>query len=174
MAHGLFHVTERVYQVRGLDLANMTIIEGDSGLIVIDPLTAAETARAALDLYYAHRPKKPVLAVIYSHSHVDHYGGVKGVLSTAAVEAGEARVLAPDGFLEAVGGENVLAVNAMLRRAQFQFGALLPPGPRGQVDAGLGKAVARGAVGLIAPTQVITTAATICPKTYPQPTEHPS
>ncbi|MDP6345934.1 MAG: alkyl sulfatase dimerization domain-containing protein, partial [Alphaproteobacteria bacterium] len=155
MAHGLFKVVDRVYQVRGLDIANMTIIEGDSGLIIVDPLTAAETARAALALYHAHRPEKPVLAVIYSHSHVDHYGGVKGVLTDEAVRSGEAQVFAPDGFMEAVGGENVLVGNAMLRRAQFQFGALVAPGPRGQVDAGLGKGVARGNVGLIPPTVVI-------------------
>jgi len=156
MAHGLFEVADGVYQVRGLDLANMTIIEGDSGVIVIDPLTVAETARAALQLYYAHRTERPVLAVVYSHSHVDHYGGVKGVLSDAMVERGAARVFAPDGFMEAVAGENVLAGNAMLRRAQFQFGALLPPGERGQVDAGLGKGVPRGSTGLIAPTDLIT------------------
>ncbi|MFQ5974396.1 MAG: alkyl/aryl-sulfatase [Alphaproteobacteria bacterium] len=155
MAHGLFKVVDRIYQVRGLDLANMTIIEGDAALIIIDPLTAAETARAALALYYTHRPTKPVIAVIYSHSHTDHYGGVRGVVSDETVRAGEAQVLAPDGFMEAVGGERVLAGNAMLRRAQFQFGDLLPPGARGQIDAGLGKAVARGSVGLIAPTHVI-------------------
>ena len=155
MAHGLFEVCAGVYQVRGLDLANMTIIEGDSGVIVIDPLTAAETAQAALELYYAHRPRRPVVAVIYSHSHTDHFGGVKGVASGEDVAAGRIQVIAPDGFMEAVGGENVLAGNAMLRRAQFQFGALLPPGTRGQVDAGLGKAVARGATGLIAPTTLI-------------------
>jgi alkyl sulfatase BDS1-like metallo-beta-lactamase superfamily hydrolase len=150
--HGLFKVTERVYQVRGFDLANLTIMEGDSGLVLVDPLTAVETARAALELYYAHRPRKPVRAVIYSHSHADHYGGVKGVISDDDVRAGRVQVIAPDGFLEAVAGENVLAGNAMARRAQFQFGGLLPPGPRGQVDAGLGKAVARGTVSLIAPT----------------------
>ncbi len=155
MASGLFRVTDTVYQLRGLDLANMTVVEGDDGLILIDPLTTIETAAAALELYYAHRPRKPVRAVIYSHSHVDHYGGVKGVVSDEDVAAGRVAVIAPDGFMEAVGGENVLAGNAMTRRAMFQFGALLPPGPRGQVDAGLGKAVARGRVSLIAPTQLI-------------------
>lgn len=155
MAHGLFQVCDGVYQVRGLDLANMTVIEGDSGVILIDPLTVAETAHAALELYYAHRPRRPVKAVIYSHSHIDHYGGVRGVASEDAVAKGEIQIIAPDGFMEAVGGENVLAGNAMLRRSQFQFGALLPPGTRGQVDAGLGKAVARGSTGLIAPSQLI-------------------
>lgn len=155
MAHGLFKVCEGVYQVRGLDLANMTIIEGDESVILIDPLTVAETARAALELYYEHRTRRPVSAVIYSHSHIDHYGGVRGVADEADVAAGRTQIIAPDGFMEAVGGENVLAGNAMLRRSQFQFGALLPAGTRGQVDAGLGKAVARGTTGLIAPTQLI-------------------
>ena len=158
MNNGLFEVCGRVYQLRGLDLANMTIIEGDSGLIVIDPMTTAEVARAGLDLYYAHRPKKPVVCVIYSHSHVDHYGGVMGVTSSEDVAAGKVAVIAPDQFMEELSGENVLAGNAMMRRAQFQFGGLLRKGPRGQVDAGLGKVTARGRVTLIAPTQVITEA----------------
>ncbi|MDF3074984.1 MAG: hypothetical protein K0S54_2651 [Alphaproteobacteria bacterium] len=155
MASGLFKVTDSVYQLRGLDIANMTVIEGEGGLILIDPLTTVEAAAAALELYYAHRPKLPVRAVIYSHSHVDHYGGVKGVASDEDVRAGRIAVIAPDGFMEAVGGENVLAGNAMTRRAMFQFGPLLPAGARGQVDAGLGKGIARGRVSLIAPTQVI-------------------
>ncbi len=153
--HGLFKVTERVYQVRGFDLANMTIVEGDTSLIVIDPLLAAETAHAALDLYYRHRPKKPVGTVIYSHGHADHYGGVKGVIGEADVAAGRVQVLAPSGFMETAVAENIVAGNAMNRRAQYQFGALLPPGPRGQVDTGLGKALARGAITLIAPTGTI-------------------
>jgi alkyl sulfatase BDS1-like metallo-beta-lactamase superfamily hydrolase len=153
--HGLFEVARGIYQVRGFDIANMTIIESISGIIVIDPLTATDTARAALELYYAHRPRRPVVALIYSHSHVDHYGGVKGVISDDDVRAGRVEVIAPAGFLEAVAGENVLAGSPMLRRAQFQFGDLLRPGPRGQVDAGLGKAVARGQVSLIAPTRDI-------------------
>ncbi|MDX1376519.1 MAG: alkyl sulfatase dimerization domain-containing protein [Burkholderiales bacterium] len=155
MNHGLFEVATGVYQVRGFDIANMTVIEGASGIIVIDPLTATETARAALELYYAHRPRRPVVALIYSHSHTDHYGGVKGVISEDDARAGRVQVIAPAGFLDAVAGENVLAGNPMLRRAQFQFGGLLRPGPRGQVDAGLGKAVARGTVSLIAPTRDI-------------------
>jgi alkyl sulfatase BDS1-like metallo-beta-lactamase superfamily hydrolase len=150
--HGLFRVVDRVYQVRGFDLANMTIIEGETGLIVVDPLTAVETAKAALELYYAHRPRRPVVALIYSHSHADHYGGVKGVISEDDVHAERVQVIAPDGFLQAIGDEMVLAGNAMARRAQFQFGTLLALGPRGQVDAGLGKGVARGTVTLIAPT----------------------
>jgi alkyl sulfatase BDS1-like metallo-beta-lactamase superfamily hydrolase len=155
LANGLFKVTDRLYQLRGFDIANMTVIEGDSGLILIDPLTTAEVARAALELYFAHRPKKPVMAVIYTHSHVDHYGGARGVVNEADVKAGKVAVIAPNGFMEAVSGENVLAGLPMIRRAQFQFGSLLPRGPRGQVDAGLGKGVARGTPGLIAPTQTI-------------------
>ncbi|WP_458239261.1 MBL fold metallo-hydrolase, partial [Pseudomonas sp. P5_A2_2] len=125
---GLFEVSPRLYQVRGLDLANMTIIEGDDGLIIIDPLTMAETAKAALDLYYQNRPHKPVVAVIYSHTHVDHFGGVRGVIDEADVKAGKVKVFAPAGFMEHVMSENVYAGNAMSRRAQFQFGSLLPRG----------------------------------------------
>jgi len=155
LANGLFKVTERLYQLRGFDIANLTVIEGETGLILIDPLTVAESARAALELYYAHRPRKPVVAVIYTHSHIDHYGGVRGVIDEADVKAGKVKVIAPDGFMEAITSENVLAGLAMNRRAQFQFGPLLPRGPRGQVDAGLGKGIARGTPGLIAPTQLI-------------------
>ena len=155
LANGLFKVTDRLFQLRGFDIANMTVIEGDSGLILIDPLTTAEVSRAALELYYAHRPHKPVVAVIYTHSHVDHYGGVRGVIDEADVKAGKVRVIAPAGFMEAVSGENVLAGPPMARRAQFQFATMLPRGARGQVDAGLGKSVARGTPGLIAPTQSI-------------------
>jgi len=155
MANGLFKVTDRLYQLRGFDIANMTVIEGASGLILIDPLTTAEVSRAALQHYFAHRPKKPVVAVIYTHSHIDHYGGVRGVIDETDVKAGKVAVIAPAGFMEAVSGENVLAGLPMMRRAQFQFGSMLPRGPRGQVDAGLGKGVARGTPGLIAPTQSI-------------------
>ncbi len=139
---GLFEVSPRLYQVRGLDLANMTIIEGDDGLIIIDPLTVTETAKAALELYYQNRPRKPVVAVIYSHTHVDHFGGVRGVVDEADVKAGKVKVFAPVGFMEHVMSENVFAGNAMSRRAQYQFGSLLPRGERGQVDAGLGKKLA--------------------------------
>lgn len=153
--HGLFRVTDRVYQVRGFDIANMTIVEGDTSLIVIDPLLTAETARAALALYYQHRPKKPVGTVIYTHGHADHFGGVKGVASEADVAAGKVQVIAPSGFMETAVAENILAGNAMSRRSQYQFGSLLPPGARGQVDTGLGKALARGTITLIAPTSTI-------------------
>lgn len=152
---GLFKVTDRVYQVRGFDLANMTIIEGDRGLILIDPLSSAETARAALALYARHRPARPVVAVIYTHSHVDHFGGVRGVIDEADVRAGRVQVIAPAGFMEEAVSENVIAGDAMARRALYQFGMLLPRNERGLVDAGLGKAGPPGTVTLIAPTQLI-------------------
>ncbi|WP_066731373.1 alkyl/aryl-sulfatase [Cupriavidus sp. D384] len=155
LKHGLFQVTDRIYQVRGFDLSNMTLIEGDTGLIVIDPLLTSETARAALDLYYKHRPRKPVVAVIYTHSHVDHFGGVKGIVDEADVKAGRVRILAPEGFMEEAVSENIYAGNAMSRRAQYMYGALLPKGPRGQVDAGLGKTVSLGTITLIAPTDLV-------------------
>jgi alkyl sulfatase BDS1-like metallo-beta-lactamase superfamily hydrolase len=155
MNHGLFQVTDRIYQVRGFDISNMTIIEGTRGVIVIDPLISAEIARAGLELYFQHRGRKPVTAVIYSHSHVDHFGGVRGVIDEADVKAGNVAVIAPDRFLEEVTKENVLAGTPMIRRAMFQFGGPLPKGPRGQVDAGLGKITSRGTVTLIPPTQVI-------------------
>ncbi|TKT71967.1 MBL fold metallo-hydrolase [Afipia massiliensis] len=153
--NGLFKVTERVYQVRGLDIANLTIIEGDSGLILIDPLLSNETAKAALDLYLKNRPAKPVAAVIYTHSHADHFGGAKGVISEDDARQGKVKVIAPDGFMEHAVAENVIAGNAMSRRAQYQFGSALPVGDRAQIDTGLGKALARGSISLIPPNDVI-------------------
>jgi alkyl sulfatase BDS1-like metallo-beta-lactamase superfamily hydrolase len=153
--NGLFKVTDRVYQVRGLDLANLTIIEGDSGLILIDPLLSNETAKAALDLYLANRPARPVAAVIYSHSHIDHFGGAKGVTSAGDAASGKVKVIAPDGFMEHAVAENVIAGNAMSRRAQYMYGLPLPTGERGQVDEGLGKALSRGTISLIAPNDLI-------------------
>jgi alkyl sulfatase BDS1-like metallo-beta-lactamase superfamily hydrolase len=155
MHHGLFQVTERVYQVRGFDISNMTLIEGDAGVVVIDPLISTEVAQAGLELYRKHRGVRPVTAVIYSHSHTDHYGGVRGVVDEADVQAGRVDVWAPDRFMQEVVSENVLAGTAMVRRAQFQFGATLPKGPRGQVDAGLGKVTSRGTVTLIPPTRIV-------------------
>ncbi|RZT41777.1 alkyl/aryl-sulfatase [Cupriavidus agavae] len=152
---GLFKVSDRVYQIRGNDLANMTIVEGDTGLIVIDTLLTAETARAGLDLYYANRPRKPIVAVIYTHSHVDHFGGVRGLVSEADVKAGKVAILAPHGFMDEAVSENVLAGTAMSRRAQFMYGINLPKSATGQVDTGLGKATARGTMTLIAPTVLI-------------------
>lgn len=156
MNHGLYKVTDRIYQVRGYDLSNMDIIEGDTGLIIVDPLISTETARAALDLYYQHRPKKPVVAVIYTHSHVDHYGGVKGVVNESDVTSGKVHIYAPKGFLEAAISENIYAGNAMGRRAFYMYGPALPRGEKGQVDAGLGKTTSIGDVTLIPPTDDIT------------------
>ena len=156
MSHGLFQVTDRIYQIRGFDISNMTIIEGDRGLIVIDPLISTEVARAGLDLYITHRGRRPVTAVIYTHSHTDHYGGVRGVVDEADVRAGAVEIIAPAGFMEEIVSENVLAGVPMIRRAQFQFGATLPKGPRGQVDAGPGKVTSRGTVTLIPPTRIVT------------------
>jgi alkyl sulfatase BDS1-like metallo-beta-lactamase superfamily hydrolase len=151
--HGLFEVTAGIYQVRGLDLSNMTIVEGDTGVIVIDPLISAETAAAALALYRKNRGDRPVTGVIYTHSHVDHFGGVKGVLPDGA---GDVPILAPDGFLEHAVSENVYAGPAMTRRALYMYGNLLEPSPTGRVSNGLGIAGSEGAVGLIAPTVDIT------------------
>jgi alkyl sulfatase BDS1-like metallo-beta-lactamase superfamily hydrolase len=152
---GLFKVTERLYQYRGYDISNMTIVEGDTGLIVIDPLLTVEAAKGGLELYYQSRPRKPVVAVIYSHSHADHFGGVKGVVSEDDVRSGAVKIFAPDQFMEFAVSENLIAGNAMSRRGWYQFGATLPPGERGQVDTGLGKAVSKGTFSLIAPTDII-------------------
>lgn len=155
MEGGLFQVTDRLYQVRNADLSNMTIVEGATGLIIIDPLISSECAAAALDLYYRHRPRKPVVAVLYSHSHVDHYGGVCGVVRPEDVAAGKVRVIAPEGFMHAVGVENVMAGVIMGRRAAFMYGSLLPAGPKGHVGAGLGLTTSRGSVSLIPPTETV-------------------
>jgi alkyl sulfatase BDS1-like metallo-beta-lactamase superfamily hydrolase len=155
--HGLFQVTDRIYQVRNFDLSNMTIIQGNTGLILIDPLLSAETAHAALELYYQHFPRKPVLAVIYSHSHADHFGGVKGVVSEEDVRSGKVSILAPDGFLEHAISENIYAGNAMGRRSTYMYGPVLPRGASGQVDAGLGKTLSTGTMTLIPPTDILHT-----------------
>jgi alkyl sulfatase BDS1-like metallo-beta-lactamase superfamily hydrolase len=152
--HGLFKVVDGVYQVRGFDISNMTLVEGRSGVIVIDPLLTVESARAALELYFQHRPRRPVSAVIYSHNHVDHFGGAKGVVSEADVAAGRVPVLAPHGFIDAI-ADNILTANAAARRSVFQFGTLLAPDARGLIDVGLGKRESRGTRSLIAPTETI-------------------
>lgn len=153
---GLYKVVDRLYQVRSADLSNLTIVEGDTGLIVFDPLISVEPARAAMNLYYEHRPRKPVVAVVYSHSHVDHYGGVRGVVSYDDVVAGKVMIVAPVGFMQAAVSELVFAGNAMSRRASYMYGNLLPPDPKGQVGAGLGMTTSSGTVTLIPPTHDIT------------------
>ena len=153
---GLFKVVDRLYQVRNQDISNLTIIEGDSGLIVMDPLISVETAKAAMELYYEHRPRKPVVAMLHSHSHVDHFGGVKGIIDEEDVIAGKVEIIAPVGFLEAAVAENVLAGNVMTRRALYQYGVLLPSDPKGQVGIGLGTGISSGEITLIPPTRDIT------------------
>ncbi len=152
---GLFKVVEGLYQVRGADLSNLTIIEGKEGIILVDPLTREETAKAALDLYYEHRPNKPIKAVIYTHSHIDHFGGVKGVVSQSDVDSGKVKVFAPEGFVEAVLSDHLLAANAISRRVAYAYGTLLPAGPEGQVSAGIGLAMPLGSSSLILPTDFI-------------------
>jgi alkyl sulfatase BDS1-like metallo-beta-lactamase superfamily hydrolase len=149
---GLFEVTEGIYQLRGIELSNMTIVEGDAGVIVIDPAVSAEVSAAGLALYRAHRGDRPVRAVIYTHSHIDHFGGVLGV-----VDAGtDVPIVAPTGFLEHAVSENVYAGTAMLRRGMYHTGMALPVGATGTIGVGLGPGTSMGTVGLIAPTLDIT------------------
>ena len=156
MEYGLYEVVPgAVYQVRGFDLANISFVRSDSGWIVFDPLTNRETAAAALALVNEHLGERPVVAVVYSHSHVDHFGGVRGVVDEADVKAGRVQVIAPVGFMTHAVAENVYSGNAMNRRAFYQYGVLLDRGPFGHVDQAIGKAVAAGSVGLIAPTVII-------------------
>ena len=135
---GLFEIAPRFYALRGFDLSNMEIIEGDDGIIVVDPLISVETAAAGLALYREHRGDRPVTAVIYNHSHVDHFGGVRGVVSEEEVSSGRVPIIAPADFLEHAISENVFAGTAMARRAAYMFGAMLDRDPRGQVGCGLG------------------------------------
>jgi alkyl sulfatase BDS1-like metallo-beta-lactamase superfamily hydrolase len=153
---GLFEVVPGIYQVRGLDLSNVTFVEGQQGVLVIDPLISIETAAAALALYRSHRGDRPVVGVIYTHSHADHFGGVRGVTTQADVDAGRCAILAPDGFMEHAVAENIYAGPAMTRRAGYMYGAALERGPLGQVGAGLGQTTSTGTFSLIAPTDSIT------------------
>jgi alkyl sulfatase BDS1-like metallo-beta-lactamase superfamily hydrolase len=155
MNYGLFKVADRIFQVRGYDLSNMTLVQGDTGWIVLDTLISAETAKAAFDLVTQHLGQRPVVAVIYSHSHIDHYGGVRGIVNEADVKAGKVQILAPEHFSEHAISENVIAGNAMGRRAIYMYGALLPRNARGGVNGGLGQTVSTGAAGLIEPTREI-------------------
>ncbi|MEM1113320.1 MAG: alkyl sulfatase dimerization domain-containing protein [Pseudomonadota bacterium] len=150
--HGLFEVTEGIYQLRGFDLANMSIIEGETGWILVDPLTTKETAQAALAFARAHLGDKPVSSVIVTHSHIDHFGGILGVLE----EDGSTQIIAPIGFMEAATSENVLAGTTMSRRAMFMYGSQLERSPKGHVGSGLGKSPAFGSPGIAAPDLIVT------------------
>ncbi|MEX0768020.1 MAG: MBL fold metallo-hydrolase, partial [Microthrixaceae bacterium] len=155
--HGLFEVVPGIYQVRGYDISNISFIRSETGWIVIDPLTVAETAAAARGLVDSHFGPLPIVAVIYTHSHADHYGGIRGIVTDDEIDSGQVRIIAPEGFLEAAVSENVTAGPAMTRRAMYMYGVLLPNGPLGHVDAGLGKSIPiLGDRGLIAPTESIT------------------
>ena len=154
--HGLFKVHERIYQVRGFDVSTVSFIDAGAGWIVVDPLTTKEVARAALDLVKEHVADKPVLAVIYSHSHVDHYGGVGGVITAEDAASGKVKVIAPEGFLEHAVSENIIAGPAMLRRSRFQFGITLGHGPEAEITSGLGPRPSLGSLTLIAPNELVT------------------
>jgi alkyl sulfatase BDS1-like metallo-beta-lactamase superfamily hydrolase len=156
MEYGLYEVVPgRIYQVRGYDLANISFIKGDTGWIIFDPLTAQETARAALAFINEKLGKRPVVGVVYSHSHVDHFGGVRGVVDEADVASGKVPVIAPEHFLREAIAENVFAGNAMSRRTQWQYAVLLQRSPFGHVDQAIGKNVANGNTGLIAPNRLV-------------------
>lgn len=155
MHHGLFKVTDKIYQVRGYDLAVITFIESESGYIVVDALTTIETAKAALKLVYENIGQKPILAVIYTHSHGDHWGGIKGIISEEEIESGKVRVIAPEDFMKFAVSENILAGNVMLRRAEYMYGKILPIDGKGNVDSGLGKTLVSGTKALVEPTESI-------------------
>ena len=153
--HGLFEVAENVWQARGYDISNITFIKGDEGWVIVDPLTTSFTAKACLDLANATLGERPVTTVLYTHSHTDHYGGILGVTSTDEVDKGNVRILAPEGFMREAVAENLIAGPAMGRRAFYQFGMLLQPGPQGHIDCGLGKWIPRAQPDLVAPTEEI-------------------
>ncbi len=153
---GLFEVAEGVYQVRGQDISNMTVVEGETGVLVIDPLISAECAAAALALYRRHRGERPVTGLLYTHTHIDHFGGARGVLDAGPAEPGEIPVLAPEHFLEHAVSENVFAGPAMSRRSQYMFGASLERGPAGQIGSSIGMSNSTGSVTLIPPNLEIT------------------
>ncbi|MGC4935109.1 alkyl/aryl-sulfatase [Gordonia sp. DT30] len=153
---GLFEVVPGIYQVRGFDLSNVSFIEGETGVLVLDPLVTEETAAAALALYREHRGDRPVTGVLYTHPHVDHFGGVRGVTTQADVDSGKVPIVAPAEFTEHAASENVYAGTAMARRSAYMFGAALARSPQGGLGTGLAQTVATGNITLIAPTLDIT------------------
>jgi len=153
---GLFKVTEGIYQVRGLDISNITFIEAPKGVIVMDPLASAEVAKAALDLYRKHRGNKPVVAVIHSHSHIDHYGGVMGVISQKDIQSGKVKIYAPAGYTEAALNEGVIGGNRQTRLSGYQYSMLVPLSPTGSMGSGLGLGPSKGTVTFAVPTNLIT------------------
>ncbi|WP_250454655.1 alkyl sulfatase dimerization domain-containing protein [Caballeronia sp. ATUFL_M2_KS44] len=152
---GLFKVVDGIYQVRNIDLANMTFIRGKTGWLVIDPLTSTETAKAALDLINEKVERLPVTGVIFTHSHVDHFAGIRAVVDEADARSGKVPVVAPEGFMEEAVSENVFAGNVMSRRASYMYGNLLPKNPEGTVGGGLGLTTAAGTITLFAPNKII-------------------
>lgn len=161
MEYGLFEVVpDKIYQVRGYDLSNVTFVKGDTGWIVVDTAISPETAKAALDLANQKLGARPIVAVIHSHSHVDHYGGVRGIVNQADVDSGKVKIIAPQAFVEDAVSENVIAGNAMSRRAVYMYGALLPRNAEGGVNGGLGMTVSAGVPTLIIPTDIISTTGT--------------
>jgi alkyl sulfatase BDS1-like metallo-beta-lactamase superfamily hydrolase len=153
--HGLFEVVPGIHQLRGFDLANLTLIDGDSGWIVVDPLTNRQTSAAAMAFAREQLGDKPVVAVIFTHSHVDHFGGILGVVTEEAVVDGSVQIIAPEGFLEEATSENVIAGTVMGRRSMFMYGSQLSRSPRGHVGSGLGKGPAYGSTGILAPTLIV-------------------
>ena len=154
--YGLFEVMDGIYQVRGYAMSNITFIKGNTGWIIYDPLMTVECAQAALELVKENIGDYPVKAVLYSHSHVDHYGGVTGIITEEQVENGEVLVIAPEGFEEHAVSENVYAGNAMARRASYQYGTILESGEQGSLSIGIGMGQSHGTTSYISPTDIIT------------------
>lgn len=153
--HGLYKITEGVYHLRGFDLSNMVVIEGETGWIVVDPLITKEAAQAAMGLLNKELGPRPVSAVIYTHSHADHFGGVLGVVDPAQVRSGAVEIIATPDFTKHAVSENVMAGNAMTRRNTYHMGTMLPRGPQAQIGVGLGKGASNGVASIIPPTRTI-------------------